>query len=97
MELISIGSLARSIVHPREVFKGAILNNSCNIILVHNHPSGDPTPSKDDVLITKRIMRAGEVLGIQVLDHVIIGHGKYMSVIDGMIKKTNLCTWILSV
>lgn len=70
---VSIGSLNSSIVHPREVFKIAILSNSANIILVHNHPSGDTTPSKDDITITNRIKECGEILGIKLLDHLIIG------------------------
>ena len=60
-------------VHPREVFKTAILSNSAAIILAHNHPSGKPEPSKDDIDVTKRLVRAGEIIGIDVLDHVIIG------------------------
>lgn len=70
---VSVGSLTASIVHPREVFKMAILGNAVSLVLVHNHPSGDPTPSPEDVDITKRLVAAGELLGIKVLDHVIIG------------------------
>jgi DNA repair protein RadC len=76
---ISVGSLNSTIVHPREVFKAALLNNSSAIILLHNHPSGDPEPSAEDIAITNRLMKAGEILGIQVLDHIIIGDGKYIS------------------
>ncbi len=76
---ISIGSLTASIVHPREVFKAAILNNASGIICLHNHPSGDPEPSREDVEITKRLVKAGEIIGIKVLDHVIIGEQKYSS------------------
>lgn len=72
---ISIGTLSTSSVHPREVFKAAILSNSAAIILAHNHPSGDPTPSREDLDVTKRLMQAGEIVGIQILDHVIVGHG----------------------
>ena len=75
----SIGSLNTSLVHPREVFKPAILANAFEIILVHNHPSGDPTPSKEDVDITKRMSRAGDILGIQVLDHIILGENSHIS------------------
>lgn len=78
-ELISIGSLNSSIVHPREVFKGAILNNSASIILLHNHPSGDVRPSKEDINITQRLIKSGEILGIKVLDHLILGDGTYLS------------------
>lgn len=72
---VSIGSLNSSIVHPREVFKPAILASAAAIILGHNHPSGDTVPSKEDIGTTKRLKEAGELLGIQVLDHVIIGEG----------------------
>ena len=76
---ISIGSLNASIVHPREVFKAAILNNASRIICLHNHPSGDPAPSKENIEITRRNVEAGEILGIEVLDHVIIGEQRYLS------------------
>lgn len=78
-ELISVGSLTNSIIHPREVFKGAILNNSASIICVHNHPSGDPTPSGEDIQITRRLQKSGELLGIKILDHIIIGRDNYYS------------------
>jgi DNA repair protein RadC len=71
-ETVSIGSLNASIVHPREVFKPAILESAASILLVHNHPSGDAEPSEEDLAITKRLVEAGELLGIQVLDHVIL-------------------------
>lgn len=71
-ETISIGSLNASIVHPREVFKPAVLASAASIILVHNHPSGDSEPSEEDVAITRRLVEAGDLLGIGVLDHVII-------------------------
>ena len=73
IEIISIGSLNQSIVHPREVFKSALLSNSAALILVHQHPTGDPTPSREDLQITKRLCEAGEILGVKVLDHIIIG------------------------
>ena len=76
---ISIGSLNASIVHPREVFKAAMLNNASGIICLHNHPSGDPEPSRDDIEITRRLVEAGEIMGIKVLDHVIIGEQSYLS------------------
>ncbi|MDF2657853.1 MAG: repair protein RadC [Paenibacillus sp.] len=72
-ETLSIGSLNASIVHPREVFLAAIKRSSASIICVHNHPSGDPTPSPEDIEITRRLVEAGAVIGIDVLDHVIIG------------------------
>ena len=77
---ISIGSLTASIVHPREVFKGAILSNAASIICGHNHPSTDCQPSREDRAITTRLVEAGKLLGISVLDHVIIGgDGRYFS------------------
>jgi DNA repair protein RadC len=76
---ISIGSLNSSLVHPRECFKEAIRRNSNAIILLHNHPSGDPTPSKEDIDVTRRLMDGGKILGIEVLDHVIIGDNRYIS------------------
>jgi len=76
---ISVGSLDASVVHPREVFKEAISASAASVIFVHNHPSGDPTPSEDDIKLTKRLAEAGEIVGIDVLDHVIIGDNKYLS------------------
>ena len=76
---VSVGSLNLSIVHPREVFKTAILANAASIILVHNHPSGDPNPSNEDISITKRIKECSEMLGIELLDHVIIGDEDFIS------------------
>lgn len=76
---ISIGSLNASIVHPREVFKAALLNNANGIICLHNHPSGDPEPSRDDIETTRRLVEAGEIMGINVLDHIIIGEQSYLS------------------
>ena len=76
---VSRGSLNSSIAHPREVFKRALLLNGASIILAHNHPSGDITPSREDILITKRLMEGGEILGIEVLDHIIIGDYRYKS------------------
>ena len=76
---VSRGSLNASIVHPREVFKRALLLNGASIILAHNHPSGDPTPSREDVDITKRLVEGGDILGINVLDHLIIGDNRYRS------------------
>ena len=79
MEEISVGSLNASIVHPREIFTLPIKKSAAAIILVHNHPSGDPAPSREDIEITERLVKAGELLGIKVLDHVIIGEGKHLS------------------
>jgi len=76
---IFIGSLNASIVHPREVFKEALRRSSASIICVHNHPSGDPTPSREDIEVTKRLVECGKIIGIDVLDHLIIGDTKYIS------------------
>jgi DNA repair protein RadC len=76
---VSIGSLNASIVHPREILKPAISASAASIILVHNHPTGDPAPSKEDVEFTRRFAKCGELIGIQLLDHVIIGSGRYQS------------------
>ncbi len=78
-EVISIGTLNASIIHPREVFKSAIRENANSIILVHNHPSGDPEPSAEDEQITEKLFEAGELLNIKVLDHVIVGKDKFWS------------------
>lgn len=74
-ETVSVGILNASIVHPREIFKCAIRNSANSIIIVHNHPSGDPTPSPEDMRITKKLISGGELVGIKVLDHVIVGEG----------------------
>jgi len=76
---ISVGSLDTSIVHPREAFKEAIAASAASVIFVHNHPSGDPEASEDDIKLTKRLAEAGEIVGIDVLDHVIISDKKYLS------------------
>jgi DNA repair protein RadC len=76
---VSMGSLDSSIVHPREVFKEAISACAASVIFVHNHPSGDPEPSEDDIELTRRLVEAGRVLGILVLDHVIVGDGSFLS------------------
>ena len=76
---VSIGSLNSTIVHPREVFKAALLNNASAIVLMHNHPSGDPEPSMEDIQTTRRLVDAGNILGIKVFDHVVIGDGRYIS------------------
>lgn len=79
---ISVGSLTQTIVHPREVFKPAVRESAAAIILVHNHPSGDPTPSAEDRALTARLVAVGEVIGIQVLDHVVSGDQRYVSFAD---------------
>lgn len=78
-EVIFIGSLNSSIAHPREIFKEAVRCSAARIILAHNHPSGNPEPSQADIEFTKRIYEAGKMMGIELLDHIIIGHGQYIS------------------
>ena len=73
------GTLNSSIVHPREVFKEAIHRGSASIIVCHNHPSGDPSPSKEDINITLRLKECGNIMGIELLDHIIIGNNRYVS------------------
>jgi DNA repair protein RadC len=79
VELISIGSLNASIVHPREILKPAIAVSAASIILVHNHPTGDPTPSREDIEFTRRFAKCGDLMGIELLDHIVIGNGHYYS------------------
>jgi DNA repair protein RadC len=79
---ISEGSLNQSIVHPREVFSPAVKESAAAIILVHNHPTGDPAPSSEDIAITRRLREAGEIMGIKVLDHIIIGDGEFVSFVE---------------
>lgn len=79
---ISEGSLTASIVHPREVFQPAIRESAAAVIFVHNHPSGDPTPSREDLEITRRLVQVGELIGIKVLDHIIVGEEGYVSFVD---------------
>jgi len=76
---ISVGSLDTSVVHPREVFREAISASAASVIFVHNHPSGDPEASEDDIKLTKRLAEVGEIMGIDVLDHIIIGDKNYLS------------------
>ena len=78
-EVISIGTLTANLVHPREVFQPAIEFSSAAIILAHNHPSGEPEPSEDDIAITKQLVSASQILNIAILDHIIIGRGQYVS------------------
>ena len=76
---VSIGSLDTSVVHPREAFKEAVSSSAASVIFVHNHPSGDPEPSKEDIELTKRLAKAGEIVGIEVLDHIIVCDKDYLS------------------
>ncbi len=79
---MSVGSLDSAVVHPREVFKPAILSNAAALIFGHNHPSGDPAPSSEDRAMTARLVECGKLLGIQVLDHIIVGDGRHYSFAD---------------
>ncbi|WP_143541857.1 RadC family protein [Salimicrobium salexigens] len=76
---VFVGSLNSSIVHPREVFKEAVKRSAASIVCVHNHPSGDPAPSREDIQVTKRIAECGKIIGIEMLDHLIIGDGTFIS------------------
>nr|WP_257721149.1 DNA repair protein RadC [Paenibacillus sp. IHB B 3084] len=78
-KIISVGGLNATVVHPREVFRTAIEVSGASILCVHNHPSGDPTPSQEDINVTKRLVKAGEIIGIDVLDHVVVGREGWVS------------------
>lgn len=82
IDQVSVGELSSTVVHPREVFSAAVKKSAAAIIFVHNHPSGDPTPSREDVETTRRLIDSGNLLGIKVLDHIIIGDGRYSSLKD---------------
>jgi DNA repair protein RadC len=79
IETLSVGCLTSSLVHPREVFEVAIREHGAAVLLSHNHPSGDPEPSAEDLALTRRLVQAGSLLGIEVLDHVILGTGRWVS------------------
>ncbi|HEY3368163.1 MAG TPA: DNA repair protein RadC [Symbiobacteriaceae bacterium] len=79
VECVSVGTLTASLVHPREIFKSAIRRSAHAIIVAHNHPSGDPTPSREDREVTQRLVQAGRLIGIEVLDHLVVGDGRYIS------------------
>lgn len=82
LDRVSVGSLNQSIVNVREVLKSALLSSAAAILLVHNHPTGDPNPSNEDIAITRRLKEAGELICIPVLDHIIIGDGQYVSFVE---------------
>ncbi|NLZ61626.1 MAG: DNA repair protein RadC [Acholeplasmataceae bacterium] len=84
---IYIGSLNQSLIHPREVFKYAVKHSAYQLILVHNHPSGDPAPSEEDIAITKKFIEIGELMQIRVVDHVVVGDGRYVSITEEMRRK----------
>ncbi len=79
VDIVSIGTLTASLIHPREVFKTALLTNAASLILVHNHPSGNPIPSLEDMSITRRLADAGKILGIDLMDHVVVGRNGFSS------------------
>lgn len=81
-EVISIGTLTANLVHPREVFQPAIEFSAAAIVLAHNHPSGDPEPSEDDIRVTKQLVEASKILGFEILDHIVVGKGRYVSMKD---------------
>lgn len=81
---VSVGTLTSSLVHPREVFRPAILAGANAIVISHNHPSGDPTPSREDLVLTERLAAAGQLLGIEVMDHIITGEGRFISIRHGL-------------
>ncbi len=83
MSTVSVGTLACSLAHPREIFRAAVSNLTAGVIFVHNHPSGDPTPSRDDLVVTERLCKAGEILGIKVLDHIVIAGDEFVSLKEG--------------
>ncbi|PIC95708.1 DNA repair protein RadC [Sporosarcina sp. P26b] len=82
MNVCHIGSLNASLVHPREIMKSAILSNAASIIVLHNHPSGQPEPSPEDIDVTKRLVEAGSIMGIELLDHIVIGSDSFVSLKD---------------
>jgi len=84
-DVVSIGTVNASLVHPREVFKTALLNNAVSVIVAHNHPSGNVTPTREDIELTRRLAQAGDVLGIELLDHIIVGPERFLSM-----KEANL-------
>ncbi len=79
---VAVGTATAALVHPREILKTVILANGVSIVLVHNHPSGDPTPSKEDLALTRRIKAAAELMGIMLLDHVVLGYGRFRSLAE---------------
>ncbi|MHB8928151.1 MAG: RadC family protein [Bacillota bacterium] len=79
VETVSVGGLSSSVVHPRDIFKSPVRRNAAAVILAHNHPSGDPTPSREDIDVTRRLAEAGKLLGIEVLDHIVVGDNRYVS------------------
>ena len=91
LDLVSVGSLNQSIVHPRDVFKTSLSTSAAALLLVHNQPTGDPSPSSEDIAITRRLKETGEIIGIKVLDHVIVGSEGYLSFVErGLLEEAHL-------
>ena len=82
LNVVSVGALTAALVHPREVFKPAILESAASVILIHNHPSGDPTPSREDVRLTRQLVECAKLLDLRIHDHVIIGRGRFASLAE---------------
>ncbi len=82
-ETVSTGTLSSAICHPREIFKAALLANAASVVLAHNHPSGDPEPSREDIELTRRLIRVGLLLGVPVLDHVVVAEDGFRSIAAG--------------
>ena len=82
IKIIAVGSIDQTVVHPREVFREAAAASAATIVLFHNHPSGDPTPSNDDLLLTTRMIHAGDIMGIDVIDHIILADQRYFSLVE---------------
>jgi DNA repair protein RadC len=87
IHLVSVGNVNTSVIHPREIFQRAIMSNATSIIIAHNHPSGDPEPSRDDIAITEELVKASKMMGIGLLDHVVIGESTYVSMGDRNLVK----------
>jgi DNA repair protein RadC len=82
VKVVAVGSLDSAVVYPREVFREAMAASAAAIVLFHNHPSGDPMPSDDDLLLTQRMLRAGDIMGIDVIDHLILADQRYYSLVE---------------
>ncbi|MGE9943120.1 JAB domain-containing protein [Bariatricus sp. SGI.161] len=92
IEVVSIGTLNQALIEPREIFKHAVLSNALGVFIIHNHPSGDVTPSTEDRLVTERLENAGKILGIKVLDHIILGeYGTFYSLAEEKRREMELC------
>ena len=87
-QLVSLGLASSSLVHPREAFRQAIVSGASSVVLIHNHPSSDPTPSAEDIRITRQLIQAGRIIDIKVIDHVVIGRPDFVS-----LREAGLCTF----